>query len=478
MSIQIPNQWFKYHDTFANFITYFGEVYFGIICLHPNFNDRFFIVQKDKNKILNDLKPEERTLEKYQELGREIKDVNVIKCIIDDQIGTDIQFLQPAFHGEKFKRMFVFGAAASTYCVFGDNSTKFRESHLSPPIGTELFSEKYSSIINQYDGVKLSLPFFESKNHDIEACFQEEWEQVKSTYSPGTVVNHINTQFYLQHLFQTISRKVVDEHYRSNLYSLFTSKLKKLVEQNPKERISIASFNYDTILDQFITRVFDQPFEEMNHYINWDNQNVLLFKPHGSCNWGWKIQDKYLKEFCENGLARTLYAKKIEFHTAFFDLIGTPQEVIAQNSWGHYYSNDPYLRGKFSINKNLIEVVPSGVMDSHFPALLLPYRDKDELTMPYDHSECMKYLMEDQIEELYLIGWKGNEDLFNKQFGSASKLKKVIIVNPDAETVKINVTKANRAVFREGVEVTTINSFEDFVLKHMDDLVKKIENNF
>jgi len=464
--IEIPFDWHKYYNTPAYFITYFGEIYFGTIWELSEYPDRFFIVQNDKSSIIQNLKPKDRTLEIYQQHGREIKDIKVIKHVYEEPTGKEIKFKELSYgSNQQFKKMFVFGAAASSFCVFGDSSKAFRDCHLNPPTGFEIFDTKYESFISQYPAAKLSIPLFESKDKNIEECIQEEWNTFKSYYSPQVAIRHINLQFYLQSLFTAISKEVVEKHYRNNLYSLFLNKFQGYLAANPKERISLISFNYDTILDGFMSQIYRYPLNNMDDYINWNERNILLFKPHGSCNWGWKLKKEKLNGHNQSTIANALYEKGIEPWEIYFQLTGTLSEVIANNAWGHEYFNDKHLRGRFTINKNLIEQIPYNTTDTYFPSLLMPYRDKDEMIMPYDHYNAMRTVTE-QAEELYLIGWKGNEDLFNNHLKKhARNLKKIVIVNPQADVVKCNISKY---IDLTKIEVETIKDFETFVLNHLD----------
>ncbi|MEK6615836.1 MAG: hypothetical protein AABZ32_06970 [Bacteroidota bacterium] len=461
--IHIPHEWFKYHNAPAYFITYFGEIYFGTIWELHEYPDRFFIVQNDKIHTIRDLKQEERTLEKYQQIGREIRDVNVIKQIIDYEFGKHIPFKNLSFTSEQdFKRMFVFGAAASTFCIFGEAGKKFRELSLNPPTGYEIFDAKYDSFITKYPAAKISTPLFESKDKDIEQCLEEEWQAYKTFYSPQVANRHINLQYYIQELFSAISKEVTENHFRNNLYSLFLNKLQKHIAANPKERIALVSFNYDTIIDGFASQIFQNPFSTMGDYIDWDKRNILLFKPHGSCNWGWKFKSDKLNGNTQATIPEALYQQKIEPWQVYFHLLGELNEVVAQNSWGHEWGNDKHYRGRFTINKNLLEIIPDNSKQVYFPALLLPYRDKDEMVMPYDHFNAMEHCMRN-MEELYLIGWKGNEDLFNRLLERhKGRLTKIVIVNPQPEIVKCNLKKHFDISKIKNVEV--IKDFENFVL--------------
>lgn len=455
---EVPNK-------LAHFVTYFGEIYYGFPFFFPHYPDLFFIVQASKTNEMRALTPEEQTLEKLQTLGREIRDLDVIKDVRLDQPGKNIPFKDLITHGEKFKRMFVFGAAASTYCVFGDKDSAFRDAPLNPPTGIELFEEKYDAFIQHYPGAKNSISTFASKGYDIETCLQEEWNIYKSTYNRQLALRHINIQYYLRHLFQDISKEVVDKHWRNNLYSLFLDKLQKHLSFNKEERITLTTFNYDTILDQFVEQVFGQKFAYMGDYIDWAQNQVLLIKPHGSANWGWPLKEELLKRKPGETTANALYRQKAEPWQIYYNLIGDYSETIATNSWGAESFNDVHRRGRFTLNKQLIERLDETEDLPSFPALLVPYRDKDEFVMPYDHARALRNTM-GEMEELYLIGWKGSEDLFNRKLKEqVGKLKKIVIVNPDAEAVKESLAPY---LDLSKYQIECVYDFETFVLEKMD----------
>ena len=463
----MPATWHQYYNTPAHFITYFGEIYFGRIVECPGYDDRFFIIQNDKTTEFRNLKQEERTLERYQSMCREIRDVRVIKHIEKNQIGKEIEFKQISYSDQIFKRMFVFGAGASAHCIFGKlQDREFRKSNAKPPEGNEIFHHRYVSLISMFPAAKLSAASANSKNEGIENYFEEEWEAYSTYYSPQIANRHINLQFYLSDLFKNISQNVYRTYFESNLYIKFLNKIQRHLAANNKERISLVSFNYDTILDDFIVDIFQEPYKKMSDYINWEERNIMLFKPHGSCNWGWRLRRDRIRDALQTTIASKLYEGKIEPWQIYFNLIGDIGEVIAENSWGHEYSMDKNSRGRFTINKNLIEHITGNVNDVYLPALLLPYRDKDEMIMPYDHFNALTHLGISKIEELYLIGWKGNENLFNRELRKhANMIKKIVIVNPNPEEVKHNLSEY---LDLSRYEIEEIKDFETFVFNHLD----------
>ncbi len=120
---------------------------------------------------------------------------------------------------------------------------------------------------------------------------------------------------------------------------------------------------------------------------------------------------------------------------------------------------------KFNVNKSNLSVIYPDNQNMYFPALLLPYRDKDEFTMPSSHYwNLHQYLS--YVETLIVIGWKGNEKLFNELLEERGyKIKKIIIADPNPDVVegKLHFLKD------KGAEIIIYKGgFEDFILNGLD----------
>jgi hypothetical protein len=86
------------------------------------------------------------------------------------------------------------------------------------------------------------------------------------------------------------------------------------------------------------------------------------------------------------------------------------------------------------------------------------------MMMPHHHFNAMRWFIE-EMEELYLIGWKGNEVAFNRILAHhAGRLRRIVIVNPNMDEVVANLGKTmNLARY----EITDGLDFEKFVLEGM-----------
>ncbi|MBL0309224.1 MAG: hypothetical protein IPP77_05970 [Bacteroidetes bacterium] len=117
------------------------------------------------------------------------------------------------------------------------------------------------------------------------------------------------------------------------------------------------------------------------------------------------------------------------------------------------------------VDKSKLKIISGENLNKYFPAHLLPYRDKDEFTMPLPHFYKMQFYFS-SIETLIVIGWKGNEASFVEQLlQHARKVKKVIKVDPEPESVKKNLVSL---ISRDYVVTKIYNSFESFVMSNFE----------
>lgn len=457
---EMPNELWPYLQKDGYFFMDHGDVYFGSIEDFPEIPDSIFIVRPGNRKELQALKGNDVSLEKVTKLSWQIKDFNKIKYHADGRasIGNSHEHPDLTRRGEQdWKKMFVFGAGASAFSVFKEEISRFRDFAYSPPIANELFSKKFQPYIKQYKGVELSLSSLRAFGNDVEGFFEKEWKGINESYNPTVSARHINITYYLRDLFNKISVETINEFYDCNLYSLFNDKIQKYLSQKRKEKIAFVSFNYDTVLDHYISEFFSTSFNSMTDYVNFNHNPFFLFKPHGSCNWGWKFCDEFIKSTSTN-IPDFLYKNQTSFTDLYFNHLGSHNEMIYQPSWGREIQLSENEIGKYTVNKNKIEVIHTNP-EHFYPSLLIPYKDKDQMIMPYYHFDLMQWYF-NQMEDLYLIGWKGNEASFNTLLKNhIYRLKRIFIVNPFPKEVETNLSKF---IDLKKYEIIYFKDFEDF----------------
>ena len=460
------------------FYTKFGEIYSGYKWdLNPIKHSGYTaIIQASNLEKFRGLPSSEMSLEDISKYGWVLSN-DVISGFLK---GTE--FTPPSFQRRReeiwsssaFERkyMFVFGAGASANCVFGSDKKDFDDDALRPPLGTSLFDKKFKKYYEKYRGVKQSLHSLQGENVDVEELLENEWKAIFRQNNQQVLSRHINMQYYLQDILNEVSNRVIDEYYGKNLYVKFFDKLQKIYAASltkpnygteTGKNFALVSFNQDTILEHFACDMFDRNINSLRDYICMDKGGFSLFKPHGSWNWGWKFPNP--TQFNGNPAA-WLFANKKNFYELYFEILGTNIDMVDWDGYGSERMVNKDDLGKFTIDKGKIEIIQLGQLNNYFPAMLLPYRDKDEFTMPHIHLyKMMDYMRGTEV--LVLIGWKGNEAAFNRLLiSTASNIRKIIIVDPKADVVKKNLEEL--IAHRKAAEIITYETFESFVEEGVD----------
>lgn len=453
------------------FYTKYGEIYAGAEFEEYGFENFKIIIPFDKLKEYKNLSHTEKSFRRINEFGWVIPKEAVQMVLDDEDFNPQGKFHNnDTWYGDYDRKiMFLFGAGASANCVSGRDQYIFEKDTLRPPLGPALFDGRFQSFYCKYQGVKQSLPILQS-NPNIEEIFELEWENIYRENNEVVMQRHINIQYYLQEILNEVTQKVTKNYFTNNLYAKLANKIQKIYTasiDNSKgwrsfKKFAFVSFNQDTILENFLSEQFNLPLNSLDDYVNINDSPLCIFKPHGSCNWGWKFPDT--SEF-GNQIANWLFDKNINFFQLYFELLGNHENMIDWKTWGHEKVLNKYLLGKFTIDKSKIQLIDDKSINNYFPALLLPYRDKDEFTMPLRHFNNMKHYFS-KVETLIIIGWKGNEELFNKVlFREAINVKKVIIADPNNNIVEENL----KPIFlKYNVEKVIYKSFEDFIENGID----------
>lgn len=447
------------------YFTIYGEVYSGEVFNEPNFPNHKVIIQRTKIRDYNALNNEEKTLEKISEFGWALSNNIIADSIqITKEESDSLHGRQPSKSWYQYDRrvMFLFGAGASANCVFGTANESFKKDVLCPPLGTAMFNKNLENLYSKYPGVIDALHFLQDENGvDVEALLEDEWKEISQFGNELVIRRHINIQYYMQELLKTVSQHVLTKYNSKNLFAVLADKLSKKYYRNENLKPSFVSFNQDTILDKFLCKYFNLSFSSLEDYVKVNDNPFCLFKLHGSWNWGWEFPNLESKSITT---AQWLFQDKVNYHELYYKFLGDYRNMIDWESYPIEVQMNSNKVGKHKVNKSNLSVIIPGNENMYFPALLLPYRDKDEFTMPSSHywdlHQCIGY-----AETLIIIGWKGNEFYFNKLLQSnGNKIKKIVIADPSPENVK----KQLSFFIKKGIEVVEYKGFEDFVFNGLD----------
>jgi hypothetical protein len=280
---------------------------------------------------------------------------------------------------------------------------------------------------------------------DIEAYFQRKWDRIVEHYDPNSLSKIINVQFYLHDLFIDISRKCINPM-ESNYKCLVN-----LVDDysvRTGEHVLFVNFNYDLLLEDAMQRCVKYRFANINDYVDYATRKMLLFKPHGSCNF-----------------IRKLHPSIAEILPPHYEMrsVSTVAEFLYKGNRDLDYilskvNGDIELLGRDELIRNTD--TPELVM--YLPQLLIPYKSKDSFVMTEKHELWMEHFLS-QIDEIIVIGWKGTEAKFQNLLKKNLENKKVTITtitNRDNTVREEFGHSIPNAVYKDSE-----NSFSEFIKK-------------
>lgn len=375
---------------------YYGETKVGILAEEEHSPRKIYLVTPDKINESN------QPGKKPSDVGQLVN----IDCIASWRI---VDRNQPHRQPSSFpltnppavRKLIIIGAGASYDC--GIQNMKHRL-----PLANELFDDRYEQFLYFYQGA-FQLCADLVHTNDIEAYFQQQWDRITGHFDPNMLSKIINVQFYLHELFFDISQQCVNpkvSNYKSlvNLVDNFTVRT--------GEHVAIVNFNYDLLLEDALHKCLRYRFDTIDDYVDYSNRQVLLFKPHGSCNFIRKLHPsiaEILPPQYEMSSIRTL-----------------AQFLYIQNR------DLDYLLGKVNgemelLHQNeIIRNTDTPELVTYLPQLLIPYKEKDSFVMPEKHEIWMDHFLS-HIDEIIVIGWKGTEMKFQDLLRRKLEQKKVTI---------------------------------------------------
>lgn len=410
---------------------YYGETKVGILAAdHPS--GRIYFVPPYKINELN------QPGKKPSDVGQLVNIACIVRWNIVDRNQPHRQpSLFPLINAPVVRKLIIIGAGASYDCGIQDKEHQ-------PPLANELFHDRYAGSLLYYQGA-YQLCADLAHTQDIEAYFQQQWDRITGHFDPNMLSKIINVQFYLHDLFVDISKQCVNPRV-SNYKSLVNLADDYAVRTG--EHVAIVNFNYDLLLEDALNRCLKYRFDTIDDYVDYENRKVLLFKPHGSCNFIRKLHPsiseilpRYYEMRSVSTLAQFLYEQNKDLDYLLGKLNGEIELL----------GRDEIIR-----NTDTPELV------TYLPQLLIPYKAKDSFVMPEKHEIWMDHFLS-QIDEIVVIGWKGTEAKFQDLLKRKLEQRKVTIstITHGDHTVR---EQFQRSV-PNGVYKDTEVDFSDFIKK-------------
>lgn len=302
-------------------------------------------------------------------------------------------------------KVFIFGAGAS----LGSQKYASPNDFAVAPLVDRLFAPQYHQFAT---GVLADDEIEDCRNgikqtSSLEQWLTKRWENVDhfaqntKQYSERAFFGKV--AFYLWYLLKTVSSTYNDQ----NGYSIF---LKRLVSKD--EPFGLISFNYDTLLDQAVQSRMGTNLLSLDDY-----KSIGYIKPHGSINWCISRRPEdflFTLEGTHDDVARTRVAASRLYN-------GSPLRVESLNVI------DPQ-----HVDMNSFHGVVMRFNGQYFyPVLFMPLTTKLYATLA-GFSE--RVIAEGQgllnrTSEIYLIGYRANDEIIKEMFRAAKPGTKLNIVD-------------------------------------------------
>ncbi len=341
-------------------------------------------------------------------------------------------------------KVYIFGAGAS----LGSQDTSQLQPQLHAPLINNLFDSQYHTYASDVFVSKSRIEQLKKLIGDesIEEWLTKGWTKLgephgKEALAAGRKLFG-DLALYIWWTMVQISTTYSD----TSGYHAF---LQKLAQVDDKDECAFINFNYDLLLDKALNNVYGYTLGGALDY--YTTYNYL--KPHGSVNWFVNMRDT------DRRLSRT-------------DLHGG-REILLNRMASNMFSGEP-------IGKQLTILDPANTnlynLDSFFqlvytdgkygfPIVLLPLSAKmyDLIDGFMDRMRAEFNRIFSQATDVYVIGYRANDELFNEMSKNAPRNTKLHVVGREsAKDIQKNILDAN-SQFIAGDVYT--EGFLDFIEK-------------
>ncbi len=282
------------------------------------------------------------------------------------------------------------------------------------PLANDLFAAlpAQNELLNQYNLMGLARQLrrkieFLGKNFDIEAELENINKVASNRNDPNTIKSLFITRFYLQHLIKNMAIGTLNHTNSDTVYVDLLNQLKDWIDESPSTRfVDIVSFNYDHLLEKAMETVYsyDWSSKNKNTPLNayYAGNNLRIFKPHGSINWG--------REILKN-----------DQHFSYSELNAVFSEFDQIELAHSFQLVDPNI---FTDARQKIFI----------PAIAIPFKQKTNF------DECPQEMLAKMLEavqdadKIMTFGWKGTDEHFTNLLKDNKKIDEVYIISPEADT--------------------------------------------
>jgi hypothetical protein len=247
-----------------------------------------------------------------------------------------------------------------------------------PPLADHLFQPAYTRRNpTDVERAQLIISRIQSHSGSIEERLQH--YETKAKASPVFRGQIQALRFYLHRTIYSC-----EAHWRANVavggLTNYATLIGAIEEGTPHQEVFLVTFNYDTLLEQTLTRGLGIPLSKSEDYLA--HSRYRLIKPHGCLTWSHPVLTP-LGHFDSEG---SLVARVIEAATSEDLKLG------------------PLLIGRWPFERD-------GEGNALVPALALPVEPKSQFVCPDEH---VRRLVEGlpRVTKVLIVGWKAAEKYF------------------------------------------------------------------
>jgi hypothetical protein len=241
-----------------------------------------------------------------------------------------------------------------------------------PPLANQLFDDRplFVEIMQTYPACK---PLVNLLRGDVRVEQQlAKFEEQAKTF-PARNRQLAAIRYYLHHMLWRCQGFWANEHRGVTNHLTFLDAIERWRYENG-EQVCFVTFNYDTMLEEAMTQLWDWQFTDLNAYTS--HPEYKLIKLHGSVDWG-------------------LEMLSVEGR-------GQPTEVIDSAVKGLTISD---IYGKVKLDMHF----ENGTFG--YPALAIPVEKKSEFVCPPDHVRALADVLPN-VKKTVAIGWRATEQKF------------------------------------------------------------------
>lgn len=288
------------------------------------------------------------------------------------------------------------------------------QDHQKLPLANELFSSKHYQDIFLSDYRLMGLA---SKLRRLSASRGKEFDielELSKINSVAVKRNDLNTiqdlfkaRFYLHRLITTLSGETLKSTRSHTVFVDLLNQIKDWIDDSRQNRfVDIVTFNYDDLIENAMENVYNVDWDSKNKQnplsAYYSGQNLKIYKPHGSINWG----------------------REVTVNDNHYSYISVNQ-VFEQY-------NRLELQHSFQFIKS--NIFTDGGSKIFIPAIAVPLGEKTSF------DECPQEMQQEMVEatreadKIITLGWKGADQHFNSLLKNNPKVKEVYVISPGADT--------------------------------------------